>query len=249
MCTIAILFGVSEVPLVVAANRDELYARRTRAPEVLAPHVAGGVDEESGGTWLAVHRDGRFAAVTNQRAIDPKPAGVRSRGLVVKELAVAADPDAYVAALDPRRYASMNLVWGDADRVRVAYLRHDGGHEVHDLPHGIHTLCNDRMDAAPFPRCSRLASRIPHRWDPAALAHVLGDHAKVDPPPDGEEASRHLPPALARELTATCIHTDVYGTRSSTLVAIDRGVTRAYLHADGPPCVTPFADRTELLHA
>jgi hypothetical protein len=105
------------------------------------------------------------------------------------------------------------------------------------------------MDAAPFPRCSRLASRIPQRWDPAALAHVLGDHTKVDPPPDGEEASRHLPRELARELTATCIHTDVYGTRSSTLVAIDRGVTRAYLHADGPPCVTAFADRTELLHA
>jgi uncharacterized protein with NRDE domain len=249
MCTIAILFGVSEVPLVVAANRDEAYARPTRAPEVLAPGVAGGVDVESGGTWLAVHRDGRFAAVTNQRAIDPKPAGVRSRGLVVKELIVADDPDAYVAALDPRQYASMNLVWGDADRVRVAYLRHAGDHEVVDLPHGVHTLCNDRMDAAPFPRCSRLASVIPRRWDPAGLAKVLGDHTKVDPPPDGEEASRHLPPDLARELTATCIHTPAYGTRSSSLVAIDRGVTLSYLHADGPPCVTPFVDRTELLHA
>ena len=130
MCTIAILFGASDVSLVVAANRDELYARRTRAPEVLAPHVAGGVDEESGGTWLAVHAAGRFAAVTNQRAVDPRPPGVRSRGLVVKELIVADDPDAYVAAIDSRHYASMNLVWGDADRVRVAYLRHDGGHRL-----------------------------------------------------------------------------------------------------------------------
>lgn len=248
MCTIAIIFGVADVPLVVAANRDEQYARRTRAPETYRPGIAFGVDEESGGTWLAVHAQGRFAAVTNQRAIDPRPAGVRSRGLVVRELIEAADPDAYVAAIDPRHYASMNLVWGDAERVRVAYLRHDGGREVIELPHGVHTLCNDRMDAPAFPRCQRVASAIPRAWDPPALRAVLADHTKVDPPDDGEEASRRLPRELARELTATCIHTPAYGTRSASLVAIDRGRTRAYLHADGPPCVTPFVDRTELLH-
>src|SRR3569623_1219919 len=235
MCTIAILYGVTEVPLIVAAHRDEMYARRTRAPEVLAPGVAGGGDEESGGTWRAVHRDGRVAAVTNQRAIDPRPAGVRSRGLVVRELIVASDPDAYVAALDPREYASMNLVWGDADRVSVGYLRHAGDKELVRLPHGVHTLCNDRMDAPVFPRCSRLASSIPRRWDPDALRTALSDHTRVDPPEDGEEHSGARPPHLTREvmleLTATCIHTPQYGTRSSSLVAIDRGATRAYLHA------------------
>src|SRR5215471_2688956 len=112
MCTIAIVFGVAELPLVIAANRDELYARPTRPPEVLAPGLAGGVDALSHGTWLAVHRDGRFAAVTNQRALDTPPPGLRSRGLAVKELALVADQDAYVAALDPTHYASMNLVWG-----------------------------------------------------------------------------------------------------------------------------------------
>jgi len=168
---------------------------------------------------------------------------------VVRELIEAADPDAYVAAIDPRHYASMNLVWGDAERVRVGYLRHDGAREVIELPHGVHTLCNDRMDAPVFPRCSRLAATIPRAWDPAALRAVLSEHTTVDPPDDGEEASRRLPRDLARALTATCIHTEAYGTRSSSLVAIEPGHTRAYLHADGPPCVTPFVDRTELLHA
>ena len=65
MCTIAILLDVVVgAPLVVAANRDELYARPTRPPESLGAHVAGGVDVLSGGTWLAIRRDGRFAAVT-----------------------------------------------------------------------------------------------------------------------------------------------------------------------------------------
>src|SRR5690242_9686697 len=101
MCTIAILFGVADAPLILAANRDEMYVRPTRPPEVLAragseAKVVGGRDVLSGGTWLALRRDGRFVAVTNQRAIDPPPAlGLRSRGLAVIELAEAADPDAY----------------------------------------------------------------------------------------------------------------------------------------------------------
>src|SRR5215470_4097598 len=127
MCTIAILVDVVDgAPLVLAANRDEMYARPTRPPEVLAegpPRIAGGVDVLSGGTWLAVRADGRFAAVTNQRALAPAPPGLRSRGLAVRELAAAADPERYVAALDPTQYASMNLVWGDAGAVSIAYAR------------------------------------------------------------------------------------------------------------------------------
>ncbi|MBA3818911.1 MAG: NRDE family protein, partial [Deltaproteobacteria bacterium] len=65
MCTIALLIEVvAGAPLVLAANRDELYARPTRSPEVLraTPRIVGGVDVLSGGTWLAVRADARFAA-------------------------------------------------------------------------------------------------------------------------------------------------------------------------------------------
>jgi len=255
MCTIAILFHVAELPLIVAANRDELYARPTRSPEELGPAIVGGVDALSGGTWLAVHRAGRFVAVTNQRALDTPPPGLRSRGLVVKELAAAADPDAYVAALDPRAYASMNLVWGDADRVRIAYLRRDTGEKTIDvLPPGVHVLCNDRLGSCDFPRGDRLHAAIMRalattRTWPALAAPIqaaLADHTRLsieDTPPS------HLPREVARELTATCIHTEHYGTRSSTLLAIDHDAVTAYLHADGPPCTAPFIDCTELLHA
>src|SRR5262245_14993592 len=151
MCTIAILLEVvANAPLVFAANRDELYARPTRPPESLGDRIAGGIDALSGGTWLAIRHDGRFAAVTNQRALAPVPAGVRSRGLAVRELAAADDPDAYVADLDPTRYASMNLVWGDARRVSIAYARHEGTLEIEALPPGIHVLCNDRLGAEGF---------------------------------------------------------------------------------------------------
>src|SRR5690348_2804963 len=98
MCTIAILSDVvAGAPLVIAANRDEIYARPARPPHVLrdAPRIVGGSDAVGGGTWLAVRADGRFVAVTNQRALATPPPGLRSRGLAVLELAAADDPDAY----------------------------------------------------------------------------------------------------------------------------------------------------------
>jgi uncharacterized protein with NRDE domain len=251
MCTIAILIEIVEgAPLVVAANRDELYARPTRPPETLGPGIAGGVDVLSGGTWLAVRRDGHFAAVTNQRALATPPPGVRSRGLAVRELAAASDPDAYVAAIDPAMYASMNLVWRGARGIMIAYARQASRELVIEpLPAGIHVLCNDRLGSDGFPRGDRLAAAIagmPRAWpalrDP--LVAALGDHARValaDTPPS------HLARELARELTATCIHSDAYGTRSATIIAADRSRVIEYLHADGPPCVTAFVDRRSLL--
>src|SRR3954453_18934225 len=128
MCTIAFLIDVVDGErLVIGANGDELFARPARPPGGgrEAPGVVGGVDVLSGGTWLAIRRDGRFAAVTNQRALIPVQLGLRSRGLAVRELAAAVDQDAYVAALDPTMYASMNLVWGSARGVAIAYTRRE----------------------------------------------------------------------------------------------------------------------------
>ena len=249
MCTIAILFGVAEYPLVLAANRDELYARPTRSPHVIAPGLVGGTDEQSGGTWLALDtRRGRFAAVTNQRDLAPRPGDVRSRGLAVKELALADDQDAYVAALDPRAYASMNLVWGSASAVSIAYARHDGAKDIVRLPHGIHVLTNDRLGSPGFPRARRFEHAIaPHvraPWPELAshIADALADHTHLPAP-----LPPQLPEEIGRALTATCIHTQLYGTRSSSIVAFEPGRVAHYLHADGPPCTTPYADLGGLL--
>ena len=82
MCLIAIAVRAStRFPLVIAANRDELYDRPTRALHVWDddPNIAGGRDLRAGGSWLAVTREGRFAAVTNIRGLDDPP-NPRSRG-------------------------------------------------------------------------------------------------------------------------------------------------------------------------
>jgi uncharacterized protein with NRDE domain len=257
MCTISVLVNACEAPVVIAANRDELYARASRPPERLGAGIAGGVDAVGGGTWLALRRDGAFAAVTNQAGAIA-PASARSRGLVVRELVAARDPDAYVAALDPRHYASMNLMWGDAAGVRVGYLRSSGEREVVRLPDGIHVLCNDRLEC-PFVRGTRLRERIAAQLARdrsvaalvAALPAWLGDHTVVASPFDLPSATPlHGVAARTGEASpfdANCIHTPVYGTRCSTIAVIAPGRVTTYLHADGTPCTTPFVDHLELL--
>jgi len=253
MCTIAFLVEVvAGAPLVVVANRDEMYARPTRPPERLGPALVGGFDVLSHGTWLAVHGRGRFAAVTNQRALAVAPPGLRSRGLAVKELAAADDPDAYVAALDPTQYASMNLVWGSARGVSIAYARHEGALDIVQLAAGVHVLCNDVLGAPGFPRGDRLRAAIVAAagagW-PAimpALQTALADHTRVPP---GDVPASHLAPELARELTATCIHGDHYGTRSSTLLALGPDHVIDYRYTEGPPCTSPLRDAMPILEA
>src|SRR5579863_1794489 len=80
---------VPNEPLMVGANRDEVLDRPSTAVTVLSvgpPRVLGGRDELSGGTWLAVNRDGVCAGLTNQPLGDAKDPTKRSRG----ELPVAA---------------------------------------------------------------------------------------------------------------------------------------------------------------
>src|SRR5205823_14231681 len=72
MCLIAIARNAStKFPLVIAANRDEFYARPTRPAHAWEDdaQIVGGRDLRAGGSWLALRRGGRFGAFTNVRGI------------------------------------------------------------------------------------------------------------------------------------------------------------------------------------
>ena len=256
MCTIAIALGqLADVPLAIAANRDELYERPATAPAVLGPGTVGGKDDVLGGSWLAFTRDGRFAAVTNQR--DPATTRApRSRGELVLGLVAAGDRAAmraYVDALDPTQYASANLLFGDAGGVDLVYLRRSGERERVALPPGVTVLANDRLDAPGQLRRARVAAALSGTRTfagfAAAARAILSDHQA--PPADEPLAplppGAPVPPALRAALEAPCIHTPRYGTRSSTLAALAAGEVTALAWADGPPCVTPFVDALPLL--
>jgi uncharacterized protein with NRDE domain len=140
MCLIAIAVHASaHLPIVIAANRDEFYDRPTRPLHLwdYDNNIAGGRDLRAGGSWLALTREGRFAAVTNIRGINvPNP---RSRGELVGNFVRSnVDPLDYAQQIQPNEYAGFHLIAGD--RMRVAHVASDAPASL--LPDGIFAASN-----------------------------------------------------------------------------------------------------------
>lgn len=263
MCTIVILRHIHpEWPLVLAANRDELYARPAVGPQVLspsAPRVVGGRDLERQGTWMGVTDGGLFVGLTNQRGAANLSRAPRSRGEVVMRSLRAGSVEGvehYLAGLDPREYNPFNLLYGNAEVLRVAYARPDSERMSHeDVPPGVHVLSNDVLDSPALPKVVRArklaeaAARKPWPESVQALQRMLADHLLPERAPELLPEEESLPEMRERlrQCQALCIHTPGYGTRSSAIVALAPGRVAHYLASDVAPCQAPYQDVTPLL--
>jgi uncharacterized protein with NRDE domain len=257
MCTVIVLRNVVPgLPLVLAANRDELYERPTDGARWEGEIVVSGVDRVSGGTWMGATASGLIVAVTNQRTHRMPDPTRRSRGEVVRDGLRAGSRDgvrAMVTALDPDAYNGFNLIWGDATGVEVAYVHPGAPVELGALDPGVTVIANDRIGSADFPRADHalsLTRAVPETPWPrvaTALAGILGDHAMPPPertplPPPGS----FITAETARLVQAICIHTTRYGTRSATLAAVAPGGLAHYLVSADAPCRSPLVDATRL---
>lgn len=220
MCLIVVAHRAHpDWPLVLAANRDEFHARPTQDAHWWPdrPDVVGGRDLQAGGSWFAIDRRGRFAAVTNFRDAEPPSRNRRSRGeLVTAFLDGERAPLEYAASIDGDRYGGFNLLVGDGDA--LAYLSNrDGGCRA--LVPGIYGVANATLDT-PWPKLERSKSRLAALLDTGAvnetaLQSLLGDRVRARVA-DVEAGS--LPFDTAHALTAPFIVTAEYGTRCSTVV-------------------------------
>lgn len=259
MCTVIVLRETAPgLPLVVAANRDEVYARPTDGPRRLDDGtILGGVDRVSGGTWMGATPGGLVVALTNQRTSRMPDPSKRSRGEVVLAALALGTRDAarvHAASLDPADYNGFNLILGDATGADVIHVHPEHPVDVVSLPPGVTVIANDRIGSPEFPRADRaadLAARVAReRWPRLAtdLAAILADH--TPPPP---EYVPELPPWLpftrdeAARLQAVCIHTRVYGTRHGAIAAVAPDGLAHYLVSVDRPCVAPFVDVRRLV--
>jgi uncharacterized protein with NRDE domain len=258
MCTIIAVRGVRpDLPLVLATNRDEFFERAsTGAQRLLAsPPTVGGRDLVAGGTWMGVTQSGLFVGVTNQRGAGRDPAK-RSRGEVVLEALKLGDADRiadYLSSLPGSAYNEFNLMWGDTRSLRVAYGRQDRREiEIEEVPEGVHVLPNDRLDSPDFVKVARakqLLAPILHAERErfvSGLQALLGDRQL---PPLGLLQEPLLDPELLRQLSALCVRTPEYGTRSSTVVLLRPAGVDQFWVADGPPDRTPFVEVSGLFAA
>lgn len=213
-------------PLIVAANRDEFYARPTLplAQWTHAPHVHAGRDLEAGGTWLGVGANGRFAALTNIR--DPhQPPSRKSRGeLVAGFLSGDMSLDDYLNDVVPRspEYAGFNLLIGNAHELWHFNARET---EAVMLAPGVYGLSNAGLDT-PWPKLLKAKAALSEVLEdpqPEKLLGILSDAQTAefaDLPDTGV--------GLATEslLSSVFIASQSYGTRASTALIVQADGTR-----------------------
>lgn len=225
MCLILLAWQAHpDYPLVVAANRDEFFSRRTAAADFWddAPFVLAGRDLEAGGTWLGVTRTGRFAALTNFRDPARNRAGAPSRGeLVSRFLTGMQAGTAYLEEIESSssHYNGFNLIFGNLDGL---WCFSNCGEGERRLVPGIYGLSNHLLDT-PWPKVARGKSALSEALralpDEAPLFALLRDDRMA---PDEALPRTGVSLDWERLLSAAFVRSPEYGTRSATVLLADR---------------------------
>lgn len=203
MCVVALAWQVhADWPLVLIGNRDEFHARPSAALAEWndGSGIVAGRDLQAGGTWLGAHRpSGRVVVVTNVRGALPDPAK-ESRGALVVDMLRGDGRFADPAVADLDRFNAFNLFAVGDDGARLLTNRPQS--QIMALGAGVHALANEPIDQ-PCPRAERLRAAL------AAVADTRAD-------PEGL-----LDTLMAEDGPALFLRGEIYGTRASTLVAVD----------------------------
>lgn len=227
MCLI--FFAINQHPtykLIIAANRDEFYNRRTEAAHFWKdnPDILGGRDLEASGTWMAMNKhNGRIAFVTNYRDpfnINPT---APSRGQLVSDFLTGQDsPKEYLEKIERGglEYNGFNLMVGSA--VELWYYS-NYGKGIQKLDAGSYGLSNHLLDT-PWPKVTKVKERFIKFISQPDLPmegffEILADRstaADEDLPRTGLTLERE------RALSSIFIKTPDYGTRCSTVLLIDK---------------------------
>ena len=231
MCLIVFAWHVVPgAPLIAVANRDEFYDRPTAAaaPWEDFPHVVAGRDLKFGGSWMGVSQQGphgpRFAALTNIRGPQERRADAPSRGALVADFLTGSMTAAdYLNSLRGNcdAYNGFNLVLGDREQLFWFSNRGDAdSRNGQQLEPGIYGISNSLLDA-PWPKVLRtkaeFASLLCQGAPEDAYFEMLADTTRASDlrlPDTGIEIE------LERKLSAICIETPGYGTRTSTVVKL-----------------------------
>lgn len=241
MCTLIVSVRQhKDVPLVVAANRDEVLDRPASGPRRWAgePFVAP-KDEQAGGTWLGLNAHGLFVGVTN-RFLAEKHLDRESRGALVVDALRAGGARALherLEGLSPRRYNAFHLLYADATD---AFVTWSDGETVRQqvLEPGLHIVTERSLGGDDHARTSLIRDAWPRVSPGGAL-----------PTPEALEGLL----ALRRPddpLGGVCVEAPAfnYGTRSSLVLFRAEPLSHSrWYWADGRPDRAPFVERGDLI--
>ncbi|MCZ8531581.1 NRDE family protein [Alteromonas sp. PRIM-21] len=224
-----------DYPLIIAANRDEFYARPT-APSTFwesHPHLLAGQDLEANGTWMGVTRNGKIAALTNVRDPHNINKNAVSRGELVANWLKQnpaqkdyAEQSAYLATLEETRhqYNGYNLLFGDVTALRVY---NNVNNSTHSIDTGVYGLSNADI-ATPWPKVTQGVTALndyvqqQSRINNDDLFNILRHENKAE---DALLPDTGIGYEWEKALSSIFIQTEKYGTRTSTLLLVDKNNT------------------------
>lgn len=229
MCLITLSWQpATQTPLIIAANRDEFYARPAlplhRWPD--SP-VWAGKDLQAGGTWLGMAEVSgavRVAALTNYRASAGHRPDAPTRGHITTAfLSGMMSASAYLDTLRATAslYNPFNLIVFDGQALMGFESRHL---RAFAMPHGISAVSNADF-STPWPKLAHLRrgfeqtlARYKYSHPPDnELFNLLANEAVAV---DSELPVTGLPLPKERALSAAFIRTPDYGTRACSVVQI-----------------------------
>lgn len=227
MCLITFNFHAHpNYKLILAANRDEFYKRPTAKAGFWEdhPNVLAGRDLEQMGTWMGITKGGRIASLTNYRNPKENKAGKRSRGEIVSGFLTGNESaQAFLLELQDKReqYQGFNLIVGDADSL---FFYSNVQNEIIEVEPGTHGLSNHLLDTE-WPKVLKGKSGL---YQCIADSSEVNVHClfsmlqNADPAADKELPETGVNLEWERSLSPLFIKTPDYGTRSSTVLTIDR---------------------------
>lgn len=224
MCLVAVAWKIHpRWRLLVAGNRDEFHSRPTAAlAEWPGSGIRAGHDLKSGGTWMGLDGRGRVAVVTNVRDPLAASSGPSRGALPLGFLETDADVFAHVETLKALvgEFAPFNLLLADADA--CIYVGNHPRAEQRAVAPGVHGMSNGGFDVV-WPKTRKLRGAM-EKWidigrdDFGPLWDALADESIA---PDAELPDTGVGREMERMLSAAFIRGATYGTRASTIIAID----------------------------
>ena len=221
-----------DFPLIIAANRDEFYARPTAPSHFWKSHpeLLAGQDLQADGTWMGVTKQGRIAALTNIRDPRNNRDDAISRGELVANWLKdnnsedpAVDAKRYEQAIQQSRqqYNGYNLVFGHVNALQVY---NNANNTTHAIGKGVYGLSNADI-VTHWPKVTQginalndyisNADKICHE----TLFNILKCEQKA---PDERLPNTGISYEWEKALSSIFIHTPEYGTRTSTILLLDR---------------------------
>lgn len=189
--------------------------------------IVAGRDLEGGGTWMGIAPNGRLAALTNYREPGIRLEEAPSRGHLVSDFlrgSVSLNCHLKELELKSNYYNGFNMILSEGGR--WIYYSNRGG-RPQELQPGMHGLSNHALNT-PWPKVLRSCRAVEERLSadrPPVMEELMEVLQDRSVPPDEDLPRTGVGLEWERRLGSIFINSDIYGTRSSTVLLIAKDGT------------------------